>query len=197
MSVPLAPVLARAPASQPVTAWPARLALTGLVLLAVAVVFLLMWRGWQHRAARQGDVPALPGVPGDLGPILAGPDEGVYVCTTRAGDWLDRVVRHGLGVRSRAVLTVAAEGVLLARTGAPDLFVPGDRLLGARTDRGMAGKVVTGDGLLVLTWEHGGVRLDTGFRAREVARHGDLVDAARTLARPAMLAGPRGEETSP
>jgi hypothetical protein len=170
-----------APRSAPVTDWGARLAWTAGVLLVVAGLYLLMWRGWRRRGRRQQDVPSLPPVPPDPGPVLVGPVDGVYVTTTRHGDWLDRVVAHGLGPRSRGTLTVAEAGALLVRRGAPDVFVPAGALTGARLERGLAGKVVEEGGLVVLTWEHGDVRLDTGFRAAEVARHDDVIDAVTGL----------------
>lgn len=181
LPAPLVLLAGEAPRSAPVTDWGARLAWTALVLLVVAGLSLLMWRGWRRRAGRQADVPPLPPVPPDLGPVLVGPVEGVYVTTTRHGDWLDRVVAHGLGPRSRGTLTVAEAGALLVRRGAPDVFVPAGALTGARLERGLAGKVVEADGLVVLTWEHGDGRLDTGFRASQVARHDDVVEAVTGL----------------
>ena len=55
--------------------------------------------------------------------------------------------------------------MLIARQGSPDIFLPADRLVDARLEPALAGKVVGAGGLLVLRWRHGGQLLDTGLRA--------------------------------
>lgn len=169
-----------AQASAPVTRWPERLLWTALTLAVVVGVWLLMLRGWRRRAARQAGLPPLPEAPRDLGADLARVP-GVYVCTTTEGDWLDRVVARGLGVRSRAVLTVGSHGALFSRQGAPDLFLPASCLRGVRLESGIAGKFVERDGLVVVTWELQNRTYDTGFRTRRVADRGSLLDALNRL----------------
>ncbi|RZS89399.1 hypothetical protein EV189_1162 [Motilibacter rhizosphaerae] len=175
--------LLAAPHSAPTTHLGERLGWTALVLVLLALAYLLMWRGWKARARRQSDVPELAAVP----PAVArGPQrarsEGTYVVTTTAGDWLDRIVAHGLGERSLAHLAVHESGVLFSRVGAPDLFVPAAALRGARLERGMAGKFVEEGGLVVVTWQHGDRLLDTGFRPRAAADRDALVAAVESLA---------------
>jgi hypothetical protein len=131
--------------------------LFGLLLLA----YLAMWRGWRRRGGRH-DLPPLVPVP-DQGvtPLLAA--DGRYFGTTTAGSWLDRVVAQGLGARSGCHLTLSAEGIDVDR--APAAFrIPAGALEAARHDRGIAGKVVPPHGVLVVTWRHGDLTLDTGFR---------------------------------
>ncbi|HEY5184033.1 MAG TPA: hypothetical protein VIM19_03810 [Actinomycetes bacterium] len=156
-------------------------------LLSVAVVLFVLlgvagmaW-GWRNKGRRQADLPGLPAVPAGLGEPLVDDVEGVYVATTSAGDWLDRIVVHGLGVRSNARVTVAPPGVLLAREGAPDVFVPAELLTGVQLAKGMAGTVVEDDGLVVLTWRHGDRQLATGFRPRYAADRDVVVAAAGQL----------------
>jgi hypothetical protein len=168
-----------------------RLQAAVLVLLAVPVLWALLWVGWRGRRRRQSGLAGLPPVPTDLGPLVFGPVDAVYVSSTSAGDWLDRVAVHGLGVRSAAQVGVHAGGVMVARQGAPDLWLSRGRLLGVRRQRGMAGKFVEADGLLVLTWtlgddSTGGVPLDTGLRVRSDADRDALETAVAGL-----LAGPR------
>jgi hypothetical protein len=162
--------------SAPVTHLGERLFWTAVCALLLAAVIASMWRGWRRRVARQSDVPPLPAVPQGLQSPLA-VAEVIYVGTTTAGDWLDRIAARGLGVRSRAALEVHTGGVLLDRDGAPALWIPAGRLRGARLDRGMAGKFTEQGGLVVLTWEHGARVLDTGIRALERDRHAALVTA--------------------
>ncbi len=175
---------------------------TTLVLLAL---LLLSWWGmrvgWEHRRRRTEDAaPALPAVPDDPGPVTSGPFEAAYVSSTRAGDWLDRVVAHDLGVRSPAEVSVHASGLVVRRTGARDLFVPAASLRGATTAPGIAGKVVGRDGIVVVTWlppggddERG---LDTGLHPRRAADRDALVAAVAALI-PDTPAAQRGTQEKP
>ncbi|MGI5351106.1 hypothetical protein ACQEU8_23430 [Streptomyces sp. CA-250714] len=149
--------------SQQVTDWAARIGwVVGLVLF-VALLYWLMRQGWKWRGTLQGDLPELPQSPEDSGePLLTA--TGRYHGSTSAGQWLDRIVAHGLGTRSRVELTLSGHGLDVVRPAAQDFFVPTDQLRGARLDTGIAGKVLTEGGLLIVTWEHGGRRLDSGFR---------------------------------
>ncbi len=144
-----------------------------LALAAVALVAMLI--GWRHRGGLTAAlVPAPPTVPAAdaLGAARTEAFEATYVSSTRAGDWLDRVTAHGLGVRSAATVQVHEAGVVVRRRGAPDVFVPRAALRAVSTSGGMAGKVVGREGLVVLTWsvqqppatdDRG---LDTGLRLR-------------------------------
>lgn len=165
----------------------ARALLTLLVLAAVVGVLALMRRGWRRRGQRQADLPeptSLP-LPGAAAAPVAAPDtdvvvrwgpvEGRYLATTGSGDWLDRIVVHGLGVPSQAAVTVRDDGVLVSRSGARDLFVPRGDLLAAQLGQAIAGAVYEEGGLVVLTWQLGDRVLDTGFRATHVDDHEKLV----------------------
>lgn len=172
--------LATSAESATVTQWPLRIALVMLMVALIAVVLLGMRRGWKARAARQSDVPAPPA--DGLEQATLGPVPGVYVGSSSAGDWLDRIVVHDLGVRSRADLLAGPAGVLFERTGARDVFVARSALRGVRADRGIAGKAYERDGVLILTWELGGRLVDTGFRADVAAEQAEALTALQTLA---------------
>lgn len=152
-----------------------------LLLLAIPVVWGLMWWGWRGRVRRQGDVAALPPVPQGFSPDRLGPVEGTYVSTTTEGDWLDRVVAHGLGVRSPVEASLGSAGLLLARRGAPDLWIPATAMRGVRREPGMAGKYVGGEGLVVVTWRHAETTLDTGLRLRRGDDEAQLVERLQAL----------------
>ncbi|TLM87566.1 hypothetical protein [Pseudarthrobacter sp. NamE5] len=155
--------------------------LPGLAMLAiVAVVFVLLAIGWRNRLRRQSDVEQLPPVPEAPGQPTA-VAEGQYVATTTAGDWLDRIAVHSLGIRTNATLAVYPHGVLFDRSGAPALYIPATSLTDVRQDSGMAGKFVEKDGLLVLAWLLGAHALDTGFRTRRAADKDVLFEALRQL----------------
>ncbi|MGN7148481.1 PH-like domain-containing protein [Arthrobacter sp. SAFR-179] len=163
--------------------------LPGLAMLAVvAVVFVLLGVGWRNRLKRQSDVEQLPQVPAAPGEPIA-TAEGQYVATTTAGDWLDRIAVHGLGIRTNATLAVYPHGVLYERSGAPALYIPAASLTGVRQDSGMAGKFVEKDGLLVLGWTLGAHGLDTGFRTRRAADKDVLYQALQDLISSAPAAG--------
>lgn len=172
--------------SQEVTDWAARIGWVVGLLLFVALLYWLMREGWKWRATLQGDLPALPAIPDgtdDTGtpgePRLA--LTGRYFGSTTAGQWLDRIVAHGLGTRSRAELTLTEQGVSVVRPGAADFLIPAAALRGARLDKGIAGKVLTEGGLLVITWQHGDRQLDSGFRSDHVAEHAAWAEALNEL----------------
>ncbi|MFR9674137.1 hypothetical protein [Streptomyces sp. TR06-5] len=177
---PLAALVAAAPASQEVTHWPERIAWTVGLLLFVALLYWLMRQGWKWRGTLQADLPPLPEAPKSPGAERLRLT-GRYHGSTTAGQWLDRIVARGLGVRSRAEVHLTDAGVDVRRPGAEDFFIPAARLRGARLDKGIAGKVLTEGGLLVITWEHGDRRLDSGFRSDRAADHPAWVDAVNAL----------------
>ncbi|MEU9188813.1 hypothetical protein AB0D14_30575 [Streptomyces sp. NPDC048484] len=161
--------------SAEVTDWAARIGwLVGLVLF-IALVYWLMREGWKWRGTLQGDLPELPAVPEEPGDARLSMS-GRYHGSTTAGQWLDRIVAHGLGTRSRAELSLTDAGLDVVRPGAADFFVPRAQLREARLDKGIAGKVLTEGGLLVVTWEHGGKLIDSGFRSDHAAEHTEWVD---------------------
>jgi hypothetical protein len=176
----LATGLAAEKKSAEVTDWAARVGwLVGLALF-VALVYWLMREGWKWRGTLQGDLPELPTAPDDPGPARLGMS-GRYHGSTTAGQWLDRIVAHGLGARSRVELTLTDAGLDVVRPGATDFFIPRAALREAVLGKGIAGKVLTEGGLLVVTWAHGERLIDSGFRSDHAAEHTDWVDAINSM----------------
>jgi hypothetical protein len=97
-------------------------------------------------------------------PLLAGPVSGLFVGTTDAESWLDRVVVHGLSDRAAGALSVAQDGVHVQRSALEEVFVPWECLDSADVETALGGKVVR-NGMLVLTWRLGSHRLRSAFRA--------------------------------
>lgn len=152
-----------------------------LILAAVTVlIFVGMRRGWRtrERSVLIQDLPALP--PGTTLEQTPG-TSGIYVSTTLAGKPLERVVTLGLGTRSAVQVHVDPAGVLLARTGAQDLFIPAPALTGIRTTGGMIGKVAAADSIIVLTWSSDAIALDTGVHIRSDADRAHLLGALAAL----------------
>ncbi|CAL9636982.1 hypothetical protein NC239_11055 [Streptomyces sp. G3] len=178
----VAPVilLAAEKESAEVTDWAARVGWVVGLGLFVALVYWLMREGWKWRGTLQGDLPALPAAPDAPGRAKL-TMSGRYHGSTTAGQWLDRIVAHGLGTRSRVELTLTDAGLDVVRPGAADFFVPVAALREARLDKGIAGKVLTEGGLLVVTWAHGDKLIDSGFRSDHAAEHNEWVDTLNDM----------------
>ncbi|WP_406098650.1 hypothetical protein [Streptomyces sp. NBC_01013] len=168
--------------SAEVTDWSARISwVIGLIVL-IAFVYWLMRQGWKWRGSLQSGLPDLATTPdgfADGERLLT--LTGRYHASTTAGQWLDRIVAHGLGTRSRVELTLTEQGLDVVRPGATDFFVPAADLREARTDKALAGKVLPEGGLLVITWALGDQLIDSGFRSDHSAEHAAWVEAVNHL----------------
>ncbi|MFD8748663.1 hypothetical protein [Streptomyces sp. NPDC059616] len=168
--------------SAEVTDWSARISwVVGLIVL-IAFVYWLMRQGWKWRDSLQSDLPELAATPegyADGERLLT--LTGRYHASTTAGQWLDRIVAHGLGTRSRVELTLTGQGLDVVRPGAADFFVPAAALREARLDKGIAGKVLPEGGLLIITWALGDKLIDSGFRSDHSAEHPAWVEAINQL----------------
>ena len=150
---------------------------TLLTLAAVAGLYALMLKGWRSRQRRQADLPAPPAPPAVAAPVVRPPTPGVFVGTTSASDWLDRIAVHHLSDRSTALLTVATDGVHVSREALPELYVPFSAVEQVGLGDSLAGTVMGRDGLVLLTWRLGERSVVSGFRADDHAEHARLVDA--------------------
>jgi hypothetical protein len=172
-----------------------RPAAVAVVALLVLLAWGLMYVGWRGRVRRQGYLPSPPPAPDGLADRAAREGvEATYVSTTRAGDPLDRVAAHGLGARSAARVLVDAEGVLVTRTGAPDVFTSAAALTGVRREAFRVGKAVPGTGLVVWDWSLGDTLVTTAVHARRDAERDALQAAISALIEPRAVAGTRPEE---
>lgn len=159
-----------------------RVQAVGVMLVALGLIYALLYAAWlrkrrQHESAAIAaersrttrdhsiEAPALKEKPAQ---VIA---EGTYVSTTTADNPLERVTVEGLGNRARATLIVsrgdADELVRIDRQGEATVVIPAARLRSARRERGMVGKFVGGNRLVVLQWraENGDV-YETGFLPR-------------------------------
>ena len=144
-----------------------------VVVIAISIIIRRMLGGWKGRARRQAEqIGVLPPMPDLLRPAVVAPTRGLYVGSTFASHWLDRVAVGDLGYRSKAVLTRYPEGILLERSGASPIWIPAESVTAVRTEKALAGKVIAGRGsaehsgaILVIRWRlPSGTEIDTGFR---------------------------------
>ena len=145
----------------------ASLVMAAVLALLIAVLIQGMIRGWRNRVARQMQIiGTLPPLPDTVGPALVPATKGLYVGSTLAPHWNDRVAAGDLGFRAKAVLTRYPEGIMLQRTGAGPIWIPDESISEIRAEKSLAGKALTHEGILAIRWRlPTGVEIDTGFRA--------------------------------
>jgi len=156
----------------------ASLVMAALLVLLIAVLIQAMMRGWRRRAERQVQIiGTLPSLPDTVGPVIVPATKGLYVGSTLAPNWNDRVAAGDLGFRAKAVLSRYPEGIMLQRTGAGPIWIPDEAIVDIRTEKNLAGKVIPGgssgaaasyEGILAIRWRlPSGTEIDTGFRAND------------------------------
>lgn len=155
-----------------------RLQAVGVLLIALGLIYALLYAAWLRKRRRHGSAAVAVAEPGNEAgkePAAAAASavraEGTYVSTTTAASRHERVAVQGLGNRSRATVTVRRghpeELVRFERQGESDVVIPRSRLLDVRRDRGMAGKFVGANRLLVLRWRADDEAIyETGFLPR-------------------------------
>ena len=157
------------------------LIMAAVVAVVIAVVIQAMMRGWRRRAERQAElIGTLPSMPDTVGPAIIPATKGLYVGSTLAPHWNDRVAAGDLGFRTKAVLTRYPEGIMLQRTGAGPIWIPDESITAIRTERGIAGKALHATtGILAIRWRlPSGTEIDTGFRADNRAEYAQWLEAA-------------------
>ncbi|MDF0531079.1 transporter [Tsukamurella sp. 8F] len=149
-----------------------------IVLLVLCGLFALMWRGWHARGRRQADaIGDVPTAPDPLPEIEVGPCGGVYVGSTIAPHWQDRVAVGDWGFRATVNLSRYTGGFLMERARGNPMWIADAALVEMRRASKLAGKVMPGGGLLVLRWElPTGTVVDTGFRADDKADYDRLMN---------------------
>ncbi|MDT5132336.1 MAG: hypothetical protein QOE41_1647 [Mycobacterium sp.] len=151
-----------------------------LIMAAVSAVLAFlairaMMRGWLRRAQRQAAlIGQLPPLPETIGAPVIAATPGLYVGSTLVPSWLDRIAVGDLGDRAKAVLTRYPEGIMVKRSGAAPIWIPEESITAIRTERGLAGKVLTNDGILAIRWRlPSGTEIDTGFRGDDRRKYPD------------------------
>lgn len=140
---------------------------------------LLMYVGWRGRGRRQREmVGELPVVPEQRGEPTVPAVTGLYLGTTIAPSWQDRIAIGDIGHRAAGTATAYPSGIAVDRDGASTIWIPRPALRAVRTERGHANKVMTRDGILVIRWQlPSGLEVDTGFRADDKSVYPSWVDS--------------------
>lgn len=145
-------------------------AAVAFLVVAWGLIVFAMYKGWKRKATRQQEwIGELPPAPEKLGAVRVEQTTGLYIGTTFAENWQARVASETLGARAEGTLTGYPEGILLERAGTRAVWIPRKSILEVRTDKRLAGKVMTEDGLLVVRWHPPGssdptIEIDSGFR---------------------------------
>jgi hypothetical protein len=160
---------------------PTLIASLAMAAVLAALSFLMIravLRGWLRRAQRQADlIGQLPVLPDMVGPPIIRPTPGVYVGSSLAPRWLDRIAVGDLGYPSKAVLSRHPEGIMMKRSGADPIWIPEASITAIRTEQGIAGKVATRDGILAIRWRlPSGTEIDTGFRGDDRSRYAEWLE---------------------
>lgn len=150
-----------------------------VLVVLIAVAIQLMMRGWHRRGERQAElIGNLPDVPDTVGQAMV-TSRGLYVGSTVAPAWNERITAGDLGYRSKATLTRYPEGIMLERVHAKPIWIPQESITAIRTERGIVGKVVARNGILAIRWRLPmGVEIDTGFRANNRDEYSDWLQGA-------------------
>lgn len=141
------------------------LALAALVLLSYAG----MRKGWNGRLASQ--VAVIEPAPLLVSTVVDGPWPGVYLGSTYAGRWLDRIAAHTLGAKSQAEVARTSDGINVMRAGERSFTIPNADLIAVRADKGIAGRAYEDGGIVVITFRLGDAEVDAGFRFPNTDHH--------------------------
>ena len=155
------------------------LIMAGVLAVVIGLVVQAIVRGWRHRAERQAElIGTLPPVPDTVGQVIVPATKGLYVGSTLAPSWQDRIAVGDLGYRTKAVLTRYPEGIMLQRSGARPIWIPDEAITAIRTERGIAGKALTHHGILAIRWRlPSGTEIDTGFRGNDRTEYAQWLEA--------------------
>lgn len=150
-----------------------------LIVLGLLSMFYLLITGNKKKQTAQAElIGELPAVPADPGAAQRGPDTGLYLGSTMAPSWQNRVVVGDISDRASASIAEFAAGILISRQGASDIWIPRESITAVRTERGIAGKVMSADGVLVIRWVlPSGTEIDSGIRADDKSIYPGWVNA--------------------
>jgi hypothetical protein len=161
----------------------------GVAVLLVAIVFFLMWRGWQRRVRRDATRASISEqLEFDLGDVL-GSWRGLYVSTSERLNVLERIAAPGLAFRAQARIVLAERGLVFELRGENATVIPLANVDGVATTQLTIDKVVERGGLTVIDWripgENGELDVSSFFRLSTSERD-SLVAALQNVLTPKL-----------
>jgi hypothetical protein len=160
--------------SAEVTAIPQRLILTGIMVLTIVWAVFSIRNAWRNKEFQQQEIPAPVSVPEKF--VASEKFVGRYLASSFANDWLKRIVVHGLGSPSRAVVSVSEQGIAINFNDVREIFIPQSEILEVRADRAIAGRAFEKNGIAVIVWKLGSVEIASGFRADSTEAHARFLE---------------------
>ena len=133
------------------------IALGALLLLGMTVSIIRR----RKRALDMGPLPTPGDIPGDADVSFM----VLHVATTPANKPMERVWATPLAYRAKTLLEVRPGGIVLHLTGEGDMGLPKDSITGCGRGSWAIDKAVDPEGLVVVTWMHGGCEYDSYFRS--------------------------------
>jgi len=130
----------------------------GVLLLLGMTISIVTRRG---KARSIGALPRPSDIPGEAVVSF----NVLHVATTVAHKPMDRVWAAPLAYRAKTVLEVRSGGIVLSLTGEGDMGLPAESITGSGRGTWTIDKAVDPEGLVVVTWKHGGVEYDSYFRS--------------------------------
>lgn len=130
-----------------------------LMISLVAVIALIIWLTVRNRRTKQEAMIQEP-----LPAVNSGQLKTFYVATVFEADPLERVWAHGFAMRGKALLGIDQEGISVNRTGERSFLIPASAIHGLGKASATLDKGVERDGLTVVHWSLGDVKVVTNFR---------------------------------
>jgi len=162
------------------------LALTIMIALGVLLLLGMTISIVKRRATgrRIGPLPLPSDVPGETTVSFA----VLHVATTLAKKPMERVWASPLAYRAKTLLEVRSGGVVLSLTGEGEMGLPAQSITGCGRGSWTIDKAVDPEGLIVITWTHGGVEYDSYFRSVDQPAE-DVLGAIDAITPPTTLKG--------
>lgn len=129
------------------------------VLLLIGMTLSIMKR--RTRDLSIGQFPRATDIPGEVVSSFS----VLHVATTHARAPMDRVWAQPLAYRAKTRIDTKPGGLVLSLTGEGDMGIPAESLTGSGRGSWTIDKAVDPEGLIVVTWTHGGHEYDSYFRS--------------------------------
>lgn len=132
----------------------------GLLMISlVAIIAVIIWLRTRSKRALQEGLIAKPSAATSVGQFKT-----FYVSTVFRNQPLDRVWAHGFGMRGKAEVGVASDGVSVYRNGEASFLMPRVSISELGSASATIDKGVERDGLTAIRWSLGETEMVTHFR---------------------------------